>query len=446
MGLVRVTLLGLAVAALGACSNGSASKAPPKAKAPPPAAPVAPPAPQAANATIIPSVNAAAYDPAVNNPPAAHAGPAPMLIKAEVLLDRAHFSPGAIDGRFGKNLHNAIAAYQAAHGMASDGELTPAVWQSLTVDARPVLQNYVIAQADVQGPFIGSLPAKFPAQAKLPAMGFLSPVQAIAEKFHMSQALLKALNPGVDFTKAGVPIVVAAPTSADLSEPVARIEVDKAADAVRAFDAAGRLIADYPATVGSQEKPSPSGDLKVAHVDWNPTYHYDPKQLHFAKVNYPFEIKPGPNNPVGVVWIALSKPTYGIHGAPSPENIGKTASHGCVRLTNWDAMELAHAVDKGVEVTFVNERQPSTTLAQSTLAQRGAPSTRPERGPRGAQRAADADRGGDAPDAGADNSGRDRAADPPRITPPQPAASDTPQPEPLPASPQQGSPPHRRPG
>ena len=373
MVLLRVTLLGLSVAALAACSNNAPSKPAANAKvavaAPP--GPVAPPAPLPANASVIQTANAAAYDPAVNAAPAAHASASPVLIKVEVLLDRAHFSPGVIDGRFGENVHNAIAAYEAAHDMTPDGRLTPAVWRTLAADARPVLGSYVIAAADVQGPFIGSLPAKFPDQAKLPTMGFTSATQGLAEKFHMSEDLLKSLNPGVDFTHAGTPIVVAAPQTTDLPAPVTRLEVDKAAAAVRAYDASGHLIADYPATVGSQEKPSPNGDLKVARVDWNPTYHYDPTQLHFAKVNYRFDIQPGPNNPVGVVWIALSKPTYGIHGAPSPEKIGKTASHGCVRLTNWDAVQLARAVSKGVEVVFLNQRSGTkTALAKNDASAR----------------------------------------------------------------------------
>ncbi|HWE47976.1 MAG TPA: L,D-transpeptidase [Caulobacteraceae bacterium] len=409
----RVTLLGLSVAVLAACSNDQPAQpaAKPQAAATPPPAPAAP---QPANAAIIPSVGAAAYDPAVNAPPSAKAGPSPVLIKAEVLLDRAHFSPGVIDGKFGENVHNAIAAFEAAHGMNPDGQLTPAVWQTLSADKRPVLQNYVIAPQDVQGPFIGSLPAKFPAQAKLPYMGFLSPTQAIAEKFHMGEALLKSLNPGVDFSKPGTTIVVAAPDTTDLPEPVARVEVDKAHAAVRAYDASGRLIADYPATVGSTDKPSPSGDLKVARIDWNPTYHYDPKQLHFAHVNHAFSIKPGPNNPVGVVWIALSKPTYGIHGAPAPQNIGKTASHGCVRLTNWDAVQLARAVTKGVEVVFLNQRPGTRSMARNDLSPRRKAAARPAHV---YDRPASPDQD-TPPDTGADDGPPNDAAPPPPAPPP----------------------------
>jgi lipoprotein-anchoring transpeptidase ErfK/SrfK len=350
MALFRVTLVGLSLAALGACSNTAPSRPAAKAKVAAAAAPT-PPSPGAAT---IQAVGATAYDPAVNAPPVAHAPASSALIKAEVLLDRAHFSPGVIDGQFGQNVHNAITAYEAAHQMTPDGQLTPAVWQALTADRQAVLQSYAIAPQDVQGPFLTTVPASFQAQAKVSTMAFTGPVQLLAEKFHMSEDLMKSLNPGIDFTRAGTPIVVAAPSGAGLPERVARIEVDKAAEAVRAYDANGQLIADFPATVGSEERPSPSGDYKVRGVKWNPQYHYDPRRLTFGHIHHKLTIQPGPNNPVGVVWIALNKPTYGIHGAPDPQKIGKTASHGCVRLTNWDAAELAGAVKPGVAVAFVN--------------------------------------------------------------------------------------------
>jgi lipoprotein-anchoring transpeptidase ErfK/SrfK len=276
------------------------------------------------------------------------------LIKAEVLLDRAHFSPGAIDGSFGRNLHNAIAAYEAAHDLPVDGELTAAVWDSLSADDGPVLTTYVIEPADVRGPFLRYVPAGFSAEAKLKRLSYTSPVQLISQKFHMSQGLLRELNPDADFHRAGQSITVAATGRSDLGAMVARVEVDKAHNTVRAFDAQNNLIADYPATVGSDDRPSPTGTYEVRGVQWNPVYHYDPRVLTFGHINHKLSIMPGPNNPVGVVWIELSKPNYGIHGAPDPEKIGKTSSHGCVRLTNWDATQLAHAVTPGTTVAFVN--------------------------------------------------------------------------------------------
>ncbi|MHB8529714.1 MAG: L,D-transpeptidase family protein [Caulobacteraceae bacterium] len=261
---------------------------------------------------------------------------AALLIRAEVLLDRAHFSPGVIDGRRGANLTRAVATYQAAHDLAPTGQVDAALLETLSRgDPGPVMQDHVISQDDLKGPFIGSVPRGFAAMAKLPRLGYVSPMQALAERFHMSQALLTALNPGADFSQAGTRILVARPAAADLPQ-VDRVEVDKAANQLRAFDAGGRLIAAFPATVGSIERPAPAGTWAVASVTADPNYTYDPSRLTFGpKSKGRLTIMPGPNNPVGTTWIALTAPTYGIHGAPEPNLVGKTASHGCVRLTNW---------------------------------------------------------------------------------------------------------------
>jgi lipoprotein-anchoring transpeptidase ErfK/SrfK len=178
----------------------------------------------------------------------------------------------------------------------------------------------------------------------------------LAERFHMSEPLLQALNPGVDFEHPGTPLVVAQPMIPAVPA-VDHIEVDKANASVRAYDASNKLIASFPATVGSTDRPSPSGVHKVNGVSFNPVYTYDPSKLTWGpKQHGKFSIKPGPNNPVGLVWIDLNAPGYGIHGTPEPHTIGKTGSHGCVRLTNWDALELAHAVKPGVMVTFIRQR------------------------------------------------------------------------------------------
>jgi lipoprotein-anchoring transpeptidase ErfK/SrfK len=190
--------------------------------------------------------------------------------------------------------------------------------------------------------------------AKLPALGYTGPVQELAERFHMDEALLKALNPGADFSAAGTKIVVAAVGPEKLAMPVARIEVDKTRRQVRAYGAADLLLAVYPATVGSTERPAPDGEWAVRTVAPNPTYTFDPSRLTFGKASEgKLTIKAGPNNPVGSTWIDLTKDTYGIHGTPDPRMVGKTASHGCVRLTNWDVRQLGLAVKKGTKVDFV---------------------------------------------------------------------------------------------
>ena len=355
---------GAAVLAVCACSPGGnpPPPAPIAKKAPPPApkAPVVAVGPTTVTASASPvgqAVNtatftAAAKDDALRN----------QLIKVEVLLDRAHFSPGVIDGRDGGNLKQAIAAYEAAKAMPGAGALDQPLWNALTAaDAQPVLTDYVITADDVAGPFIGKVPTDMKAMAKMDHLGFTSPLQLLAEKFHMDQKLLTTLNPNANFAVAGTTIVVTAVNADDLSAPVTKIQVDKSNQQVRAYDDSGKLLAVYPATVGSQERPAPTGTWAVRVVAPRPDYTFDPSRLTFGKSKKVLTIPPGPNNPVGSTWIALTKDTYGIHGTPDPTLVGKVASHGCVRLTNWDAHQLGKAVKKGSPVEFVGEETHKKT-------------------------------------------------------------------------------------
>jgi lipoprotein-anchoring transpeptidase ErfK/SrfK len=282
----------------------------------------------------------------------------PLIIKTEILLARAHFSPGEISGRLGENLNKAIAAYAEAQGKTAN-KLDRELWDKLaSASGDPVIANYTISEADVRGPFAEEIPKKMERMKDLPRLSYTSPKEALAEKFHMSPELLSALNPGEKFDVAGHTILVANLPTGSLQEKVNRISVDKAKQELRAFDASGKLLAYYPATVGSEEKPAPSGTLKVTAVKKNPTYHYNPAYaFKGVRTTQPFTIEPGPNNPVGVVWIGLTGEGYGIHGTPEPSKVGKTQSHGCVRLTNWDALQLASNVSKGTSVDFVGEQK-----------------------------------------------------------------------------------------
>lgn len=351
IGLVsRFTLI--AVLALSACDGKPPAK-PALAKTAPKTTPPQVPAPPAvaASSPAVQAINAATFDPNATDPDA-HRN---LLIRVQTLLDRAHVSPGVIDGRDGTNLTLAIKAFQASRGLSVDGEISKQLVDTLTAgDGGQVLVDYRITPQDVAGPFSPPVAKDdYAAMAALPAMNYTSPLEMLAERFHVDEALLQALNPGADFGAAGTTIVVTAPGADTLDRKVDRIEIDKTLGQVRAFDAQGTELAVYPATVGSTERPAPSGEWAVRTLAPRPTYTYDPSRLTFGKPKAKLTIKPGPNNPVGSTWIDLTKDTYGIHGTPDPRLVNKRASHGCVRLTNWDAAELGSAVNKGAKVIFM---------------------------------------------------------------------------------------------
>ncbi len=349
----------VAVLALSACDDKPPAKPAPAntvQKAPVPTV-AAPPASAAASPTAQ-AINAAAFDPAAADPQARR----DVLTRVQTLLDRAHFSPGVIDGRDGGNLKLAIQAFQKAHGLPVDGEVSQALLDALVAaDNGPVLVDYTITQTDVAGPFTPQLPKEdYEAMAEQPAMNYHDVVEMLAERFHMDEALLRELNPAANFNQAGAAIVVTAAGADTLPAKVARIEIDKTLGQVRAFDEGGAQLAVYPATVGSTERPAPSGEWAVRTLAPRPTYTYDPSRLTFGKPKAKLTIKAGPNNPVGSTWIDLTKDTYGIHGTPDPKLVNKRASHGCVRLTNWDAAELGSAVTKGAKVIFMGtEARPA---------------------------------------------------------------------------------------
>lgn len=274
----------------------------------------------------------------------------PPALEVQVRLDRAGFSPGEIDGQMGRNTKAALAAFGDEN--------------SLRAEAIEVLVPYTITEADTAGPFAVSIPQDLVEQSKLPSLDYSSPLEALAERFHVAPALLTSLNPGIAI-EAGqiirVPNVTAmvVPNPAELktAKPsevkAAKVVVSRARSTAQALDQAGRIIFHAPVTSGSRHDPLPLGDWTVTAVTRHPTFHYNPELFWDADPSHSkAKIAAGPNNPVGLVWIDISREHYGLHGTPEPGKVGHTTSHGCVRLTNWDAVRLAALVTKGTPVIF----------------------------------------------------------------------------------------------
>lgn len=272
------------------------------------------------------------------------------VLRAAVLLDRAHFSPGEIDGAYGGNLRQAIRGFQKLMQLPVTGTIDRATWAALDTDAAPVLTAYTISAADAAGPY-KPVPASMAAKAKLAELSYASAAEALGERFHCSPALLRSLNPGKALERAGSQIVVPNVAAVHALPKAAKILVSSIDGTLTLLDGTGTPFAQFPASTGSTHDPLPVGRWQVLGVVSRPVYQYNPHLFWDAKAGDARASLPaGPNNPVGLVWIQLSKEHYGIHGTPEPGNIGKTQSHGCIRLTNWDVLAVGQAVGRGVTV------------------------------------------------------------------------------------------------
>ncbi|HEX2162500.1 MAG TPA: L,D-transpeptidase family protein, partial [Thermoanaerobaculia bacterium] len=293
--------------------------------------------------------------------PVPREGGGPTVLALQWMLDRVGFSPGAIDGRWGKNTEKAVYWLQESLGLPATGIADRRLWDLLSgqVGGNPPLREHSVAAADVEGPFT-AIPDDPYAQAELDCLCYASAAEAVAERFHTTTDLLARLNPEVDLDalaageRLWVPAVEVVTAEAGQADRVAEIVVSHAGFYLQALDEAGRVLYHFPTTLGSSYDPSPEGALEVTGIAYRPTYHYQPEVLDDVPDDEEDAVlPPGPNSPVGAVWIDLSKDTYGIHGTAAPETIGYATSHGCVRLTNWDALRLANRTAQGTPVRFV---------------------------------------------------------------------------------------------
>jgi lipoprotein-anchoring transpeptidase ErfK/SrfK len=288
------------------------------------------------------------------------------ILHAQVLLDRAHFSGGVLNGKAGQNMKKAVYFFQEENGLPSTGALDSATYAKLVeVTGRPAaVVQYTLTSEDIRGPYFW-IPASVYEQADLPCECYASALEMLDERFHTVTDVLRKLNPTVNFAAPKVGTTIWVPNvepfdanrlgKATNEKAIVKIHVAKNGRYLHALAADGSIVYHFPTTVGSEYDPSPSGIYRVSGVQWRPVFHYDPSLYSDVPDSRPrATLPPGPNSPVGIVWIATTKEHVGIHGTPLPHTIGLASSHGCVRLANWDAARLAAAVRPGVTIEFVN--------------------------------------------------------------------------------------------
>jgi len=276
----------------------------------------------------------------------------PRVVRAQILLDRARFSPGEIDGVYGNDFGIAVKGYQENHGLKPTGTIDAEMWRLLNSDAGPLLLTYTITQADEKGPFEPA-PADILEKAKLKWLGFETPGEELGERFHCSPKLLAELNPGTKLDTAGERITVPNVRRSAAVRRALRVVVSKSKRTVLAYGAGDKELAQYPATIGGIHDPLPIGHWNVTKVVHFPWFNYDPNLFWNPDPKKAQAVlPPGPRGPAGSTWIGLTKVHYGIHGTPDPGHIRHDESSGCVRMTNWDVDDLSHMVRPGTPVVL----------------------------------------------------------------------------------------------
>lgn len=302
--------------------------------------------------------------------PVPQSGGGPTILRVQQMLDRVGFSPGVIDGRWGKNTEKAVYWLQVALGEEPDGEVDGELFDRLSSEAGgSAVRTYQVTDRDLDGPF-EPIPEEPTAMAELDCLCYESAREALAERFHTTTELLAQLNPDVDLealtagTELRVPNVETPAEGRNPSPRFERVVISNPGKYLHVLDEQGNLLRHYPTTVGSGYDSSPEGELEVQSISLAPDFHYQPKLFHDVPDEEEDALLPaGPNSPVGEVWIQLSKENYGIHGTAEPETIGYTSSHGCVRLTNWDAIGLANQVPQGTTVEFLGAGESGAETA-----------------------------------------------------------------------------------